>query len=452
LAVKFLEPGGDTTYTLATTNGFWANITGSPTINTDFVHGGHIKSIANAINTNNSVRTPDGTVADAGTRVSFYFYMNALPTATCNFASFSTAAPVTCHQLGVTSAGVLRLARTSSVQLAVGSTLSTGVWYRISIAYTISSTSVNRFEVFVNGVSDMSVTNATLTNIGAVRNSFGTIGADATADFRFSDIYVDDSSSLTDTGNIWVTAKRPNANGTTTGFTTQIGAGGSGYGSGHSPQVNERALSTTNGWSMVGAGSAVTEEYNIEGSSTGDLTVNTGQIIDYMGWVSTKSLVAETINIILNGASTAQAITTTITNYKVFAGSTTYPAGTGTDIGIQTDTSLTTVSLYECGVVVAYIPAVAYSISVAVGAFTLTGVSNILTKALKMATVVGAFTLTGVSVNLGRIYTLATTVGSFVLTYLPVTATFTRYVPPTHGSVNFYKQPKFYKYRGEKPR
>ncbi|WP_323162301.1 hypothetical protein, partial [Pseudomonas fluorescens] len=80
---------------------------------------------------------------------------------------------------------------------------------------------------------------------------------------------VDDSSALTDPGNIWVAAKRPNANGTTNGFTTQIGSGGSGYGSGHSPQVNERALSTTNGWSMVGAGAAVTEEYNIESKSTG---------------------------------------------------------------------------------------------------------------------------------------------------------------------------------------
>jgi hypothetical protein len=172
-----------------------------------------------------------------------------------------------------------------------------------------------------------------------------------------SDFYIDNSSSLTDTGNIWVTAKRPVANGTTNGFSTQIGSGGSGYGTGHSPQVNERPLSTTNGWSMVGAGSAVTEEYNIEGKSVGDIDISTATIIDWLGWVSIKALAGETGNVIIDGASVAQAITTTATLYTKIKGSATYPAGTGADIGFQTTTALTTVSLYECGVIVAYIPA-----------------------------------------------------------------------------------------------
>ena len=175
-------------------------------------------------------------------------------------------------------------------------------------------------------------------------------------DFRTSDHYVDNSSSLTDTGNIWVTAKRPVSNGTTNGFTTQIGSGGSSYGSGHSPQVNERPLSTTNGWSMVGAGSAVTEEYNIEAKNVGDIDLSKATIVDWLGWVSASSLAGETGNIILGGSSVAQAITSTATLYTAIKGSATYPAGTGTDIGFQTTTALTTVSLYECGVVVAYIP------------------------------------------------------------------------------------------------
>jgi hypothetical protein len=45
--------------------------------------------------------------------------------------------------------------------------------------------------------------------------------------------------------------------------------------------------------------------------------------------------------------------------FKKIAGSSTYPAGTGTDIGLITTTLSTTVSLYECGVVVAFIPSVA---------------------------------------------------------------------------------------------
>lgn len=144
--------------------------------------------------------------------------------------------------------------------------------------------------------------------------------------------------------------------GTTNGFTTQIGAGGSGYGSGHSPQVNERALSTTNGWSMVGAGSAVTEEYNIENIATGDTNLTGATIVDWLGWASMSSLVGETVQMVVGGANFAQAITSTATLYTKMKGSTTYPVGTGTDIGITTDTSLTTVSLYECGIIVAYIP------------------------------------------------------------------------------------------------
>ena len=47
------------------------------------------------------------------------------------------------------------------------------------------------------------------------------------------------------------------------------------------------------------------------------------------------------------------------TMFTKIAGSSTYPAGTGTDIGIVTATTATTVSLYEAGIMVAYIPAVA---------------------------------------------------------------------------------------------
>src|SRR6185436_9856514 len=126
---------------------------------------------------------------------------------------------------------------------------------------------------------------------------------------RSSDHYVDSSASLTDTGNIWVTAKRPNANGTTNGFTTQIGSGGSGYGTGHSPQVNERVLSTTNGWSMVGAGSAVTEEYNIESAAAGDIDISSANYVDVMGWVYASSLVNETASIIVNGVSSNISLT-----------------------------------------------------------------------------------------------------------------------------------------------
>lgn len=360
MATTFLEPGGDADFVNpTTTNGFWTTVIVTPSVVSDFVHGRHQRSIKYRANFNDSVRRA-GILTDAGSRVSFYIYIVTLPSATTNIIWMADDAVTNGVEIRLSSSGRLVLARfdTDAQIGATGiATLITSRWYRISIAYTITSNTVNRFEVFVDGVSDISVTDATIAT-GAVNTSTISIGNsndDGFLDFRSSDHYVDNSSSLTDTGDIWVTAKRSVSNGTTNGFTTQVGASGSGYGSGHSPQVNERALSTTNGWSMVGAGSAVTEEYNIETKSKGDIGI-VGSIVDYVGWVSTKALVGETINIILNGVNFSQAITSTITLYTKVAGSTSYPSGSGADIGITTDTSLTTVSLYECGVIVAFIP------------------------------------------------------------------------------------------------
>lgn len=362
MATEFLEPGGDANFEInSSTGSFWSTNSGAPAIATDFVHGGHIKSIKYRPAFGDCLTTP-AVVSDAGSRISFYIYLATLSSATSIIFRAEVTRVGLRQNLRITSAGVLQLWNASVAQIGTnGATLSTGVWYRISLAYTITSTTVNRFELFVNGVSSISITNATLTTIGATFVSIGNVSSNATLDFRSSDHYIDNSSSLTDTGNIWVTAKRPNANGTTNGFTTQIGAGGSGYGSGHSPQVNERALSITNGWSMIGAGSEVTEEYNIESAATGDIDITadpTYQIVDWLGWISTKALVGETASVIIDGASVAQAITTSITLYTKIKGSSTYPSGAGADIGMITTTALTTVSLYECGVVVAYIPAV----------------------------------------------------------------------------------------------
>lgn len=356
MATKFLEPGGDADFLVGTTNGFWTSKTNTPTIATDFIHGNHIKSIKTANGTALTGMQKDSIAADSGTRISFYLYIATLPGNNESLMILKNGSTA-CVNLRITSGGVLQLWKAATSQIGTnGATLSTGTWYRISLAYTITSTTVNRFELFLDGISSISITNATITTTGTANIQWGTLNN--LGKYRWSDFYVDDSSALTDTGNIWVTAKRPKSNGTTNGFTTQIGAGGSGSGTGHAPQVNERPLSTTNGWSMVGAGSAVTEEYNIQTTAIGDIDVSTATIIDWVGWASMSTLAGETVNMILDGVNFSQVITSTVTLYTKVKGSSTYPSGTGTDIGIQTDTSLTTVSLYECGIIVSYIPAV----------------------------------------------------------------------------------------------
>lgn len=358
MATTFLEPGGDATGNVALTSagGFWGAITGTPTAATDFVHGTHNFSIKCAPSQNQIFRPPLGVIADSGSRISFWIYLNALPSsATAIIARTRDVSTSPVNNIQITTAGVIQLTDGTPTILGSGPTLSTGQWYRVSLAYTIASTTVNRFELFVNGTSAVSVTNATLARAGTTNILFGNISTN-TIDIRYSDFYIDTSSSLTDPGNIWVSAKRPFSNGTTNGFTTQIGAGGSGYGSGHAPQVNEVPLSTTNGWSMIGAGGAVTEEYTIEGQSVGFVSTAGGTIIDFEGWVDASSVTSETASIIVAGSTSNISLTSTDTVFTKIAGSSTYPVG-GTDIGIVTGTTLTTVGLYECGIMVAFIPA-----------------------------------------------------------------------------------------------
>jgi hypothetical protein len=186
------------------------------------------------------------------------------------------------------------------------------------------------------------------------------IGLGANQDVWIDDVFVDDGSDHADPGttnvnSLRVTNKRPFANGTTNGFTTQIGSGGSGYGSGHAPQVNEQPLSVTNGWAMIGAGSAVTEEYTIEGGTVGDFSLAGYRIVDYMGWVYAKSLASETAQIKVGGSASNISLTSTNTLFTKPSGSQVYPSG-GTDIGVVTATDLTTVSLYEAGVLLALEP------------------------------------------------------------------------------------------------
>lgn len=355
MATSFIEPGGDADFGTA----FWSTNNGTVALATDIVHGNHIKSIRfrpAAIN----YMVKSNILADAGGRISFYLYIVALPTGSPRIIGGSEQASDGSNVIAIalTSGGVLQLVDNNLAQIGTnGSTLSTGVWYRICLTWTITSTTVNQIRLYKNAVTDISVSNATLANISSADFTLG-ISSDTTCDLRISDIYVDNSTALTDPGNIWVTAKRPNANGTTNGFTTQIGAGGSGYGTGHSPQVNERPLNNANGWSMVGAGSAITEEYTVEGSSVGDIDISKATLVDYVGWVDAKAALAETGSIIVGGTSSNISLTSTETIFTKAKGSTTYPAG-GTDIGIITSTTLTTVSLYECGLIFAYIPAAA---------------------------------------------------------------------------------------------
>lgn len=362
-AVTFIETGGDGTRGLE----FWGASTGTVTVDTGVSNTGpaSIKFDSTAGNLTANLKK-GGVCQDSGTRINFWIKFDAfaINAARIIYIGNNSTFSSDCWSLACVS-GVLKLFRnTDGAQVGTnGSTLSTGVWYRICISYVITSASVNDCKVYVGRSTDVPAYSGTIESNLTAHNVTTTTGADgifvgicngtpgANVVYHMDDFYVDVGSDLSDVGAVHCTWKRPVSNGTTNGFT---GTGTpSGYGSGNAGYVNEQPLNTSNFVSVVGAGAAVTEEYNIESKATGDVDLTPNTVVDYMGAVYAKSLTGETAQIVVGGVASNISITSSNTMFSKPAGSATYPAG-GTDIGIITDTSLTTVTLYEAGVAFAY--------------------------------------------------------------------------------------------------
>jgi hypothetical protein len=353
----FLDPGSDATQDLS----FYSATAGTVVSASDQSYTGprSIK-VSTGAGPTTARCSRSGVLNSSGRRISFRFRFDTLPTATGSIAALETSENG--NQLCILSLRtdgklLLRVELASGPSIDIGTTtLAVNTWYRIYVSYVINSASAFNFVAGVGGVEEVSLTYAgdllddtiTDTLVLAISSDWG-----ANRNAWYDDIYVDGGIDYSDPGDVRVTAKRPNANGTTNGFTLQIGVGGSGYGSGHSPQVNEQPLSTTNGWSMVGVGAAVTEEYNVENQVTGDVDLTGTTIVGVMGWVYAKALAPETAQLIVDGVSGDMNLTTS--NKFFFRSRPTFPAGTGADVGMITSTDLTTVSLYEAGIVVAYL-------------------------------------------------------------------------------------------------
>lgn len=361
---KFLDPGSaaDFGFNLYTnTTGTVASATDHPVAMT----GGRSGKVSSGAGNATAGFRKAGIMADAGRRGSFSFIIDTIPTTMAKIFMITQSSGTNVLIINLNTNGKLQFGGLGATQVNGSTTLAVNTRYRISFGYTITNTTTYRFDVYVDGVSQGSATAGTLTNVTSDRIYIGfSTAPGANINAWYGDIYIDDGTDYADVGDIRVTAKRPNANGSSNQFTTQVGAGGSGYGSGHSPQVNERALSTTNGWELSNTTKS-TEEYSIEGATTGDVDLTGVTIKDYMGWIYAKvdsTANSPVHNIIVGGVATSKTMTTSAAMYTAFAGSTTYPAG-NTDIGMDAQYTTTPhlTTLYECGIVVAYTEAVAGS-------------------------------------------------------------------------------------------
>lgn len=351
MATLFLEPGGDADY--GTT--LWGSVVGSPAVSSTHVHGGHTRALHFPTGANFVIGPAN--LSDAGGRISAWVFIAAYPSGITPIITTDTSGGSIVLEVALDSSGDVILGNGSSQIGSTGPTLSLNTWYQIALTWTITSSSVNQYAVFVNNASVITASNTAPGATGTNKWGIGNVGADGSLDFYASDIYVDNSNTVTDPGKIWVTAKRPLSNGTTNNFATN--GTSSGYGTGNASFVNRRPLVTTDFVSVTPT-TVKTDEYTIEGKSVGDIDISSATIVDFMGWMN--STIASTSNspvmkIIVAGTSTTKTLTTSFVTYTQVAGSTTYPAG-GTDIGMSAQYTTTghLVKMDGCGLVVAYIP------------------------------------------------------------------------------------------------
>ena len=359
-ATKFMESGSDATQGLE----FYTATSGTVASATDQAHDGP-RSIKCSTGAGPTLANcyKAGILADTGRRISLWFRFDTAFAATAGIFSTPQSDGVTqVIVVQMTSSRTLILSPTGATSASGSTVLATNTWYRLALSYYITNTTTYTAKLYIHdsnnilletltanaGTLSLTTTNALSIRVGAP--------AGANRNVWFDSIFVDDgasSASQPDTGDIRVTAKRPFANGTTNGF-TGTGAG-SGYGSGNAVYVNEQPLNVATYVSVVAAG-VTTEEYNVEDRATGDVDLTGNAIVDLCGWLYAKAAMAETGSMVLNGATSNISLTSTTTMFQAYAGATSYPAGTGTDIGIVTTALATTVTLYEAGILVAYTP------------------------------------------------------------------------------------------------
>ena len=347
MATKFAEPGSDATFGLefyATQSGDVSSDSGQAKTGPRSIKcvsgvGGEIAHVQN---------NGGGIVNDSGTRLSFYVRFTDLPTGPLMLL-FVDDDISNIIEIYVTSAGVLQL-RTNGVQIGSdGSTLSTGTWYRLSLAYTVTSPTVNESRLYLDGVLDISVSNASLDKTGSLNVGWGwiTSGVGNSKVIHLDDLYIDDDSSLTDTGDIRVTAKLP-TDVNNDNFDTSTGSGA----------VNERPIDDVNNIREHAASSDVAQDYNIEAASAGDEDISGASLVARVAWVwaDKGSGPPGGPDIINNGVATPITLQNAPPLHTNIVDDTSYPTDAAT-IGMRSTGAASDTFFYESGMILAYKPA-----------------------------------------------------------------------------------------------
>lgn len=341
MTINFMESGSDATGDLS----FYASAGGTVTSDNTVSHTGP-RSIKMTMN---SFTVASGVLNDVGRRISVWVRFSTLPASYIVPIQIQQAALAgVCYNLYILANGTLNSNPTGATAAVGTAVLAANTWYRICVAYKITSTTVFTFKVYVNGVLDSTANAGTMSVISTSELLLCAL-SDGAVNVWEDDIYVDDVANFSDPGDVRVTAKKPAANNVNN-FDTAVGANPANRWT----NVNEVPLSITNGWEQLALANTQ-ENYTLEAAAVGDVDITNKQLVGRSAWLWAKETVAGlgTPQIMDNGTETAITLTTVGALYTVITISIAYPSNAA-GIGMRSANAAAGTFLYECGTLIAY--------------------------------------------------------------------------------------------------
>lgn len=281
MAIVFIESGGDATGGIE----FYSFSVGTnvPTSSTTVAKTGS-RSIRFQGN-GKSYLTKLGVMADAGRRIQAHFRLTALPLNSYVPIIEVTKGNSEVYSVRLNSAGKVQLFA-SGVLVATGTTtIATGTWYKIALSFAITSATVNSAKVWLDAALEATGTNVTLGVTGCNNLNLGWITDPGllSTDFMYMDnVYVDDSTAVTDPGEIMVTAKKPDGTGTNN-FDTIIG----GAPTNRWDHVDDVPLNIATGFSH-NAATLVAESFALQAAAVGEVDLTSETILGRTAWIYAK--------------------------------------------------------------------------------------------------------------------------------------------------------------------
>lgn len=357
----WMEDGGDATGGAnAAIEKWWYTTTyqagGGPSTEQARTGSYSIKCTSGASGAATILYSATGIVGNAG-RCSFGIYLANLPTNNLMIWQLRTSGGLEVFRLRITSAGVLQCFTSTSSQIGSnGTTLSTGQWYRLCVAWSISTTSSYTIKIWLDGAvsPDISGTNTpTLARTGGYTLGFGWMTASVgnSLALYLDDFYADDDSSCNDTGDIHIVCKRPNKLGAQNEFDNLVGSSVQRWSC-----VAEFPMSGTNYWQCQSA-SQLKENFGIQGPDDGAVPIGGNTLVARCAWVGAwQSSAGGTPALTDNGADYAVTLPGAVATFYHLTTTADYPTDAAV-VGLVSTGAAPDTALVECGVMFAILGA-----------------------------------------------------------------------------------------------